>query len=70
MKEQIDNTELIHYRGLKYMFPHYFMEDYSPKEMVQVLEKVFPEEYKTWARELVGGNDGAHKIDKDDKNIS
>ena len=59
MKEKID-TEIIHYKGMKHLYPQYFGESYSTKEMLNIFEKVFPEEYRLWSRELVGGNRGAH----------
>jgi len=61
MKEKI-NTETIHYTGMKHLYPQYFRESYSTKEMLNIFEKVFPEEYRLWSRELVGGNRGAHNL--------
>ena len=61
MKEKI-NTETIHYKGMKHLYPQYFGESYSTKEMLNIFEKVFPEEYRLWSRELVGGNRGAHNL--------
>lgn len=58
MKEKIE--EIVVYHGKEYIFKRYFGERYSTKEMLNIFEKVFPEEYRLWSRELVGGNRGAH----------
>lgn len=49
-------------KGLTIWFPDIFDEIDSKDKLKDVLEETFPEHYKLWAREIVGGNDGIHKI--------
>jgi hypothetical protein len=60
MKEKFD-TETIMYKTMKFMYPHHVDESYSVYETKLVFEKLFPKEYITWERTMMGGNDGIHK---------
>ena len=52
-------------KGIEELFPEFSVHDYDRKEMKVIAENLFPERYKLWCREVVGGNVGVHK-----KNVS
>lgn len=57
MKEKIE--EVVVYHGKESIIRRYFALDMP---IMKVFEASFPKEYKLWSRELIGGNDGVHKI--------
>lgn len=60
MKFFVKNDDLL-ISALKHMFPDDISDDDGTQEIFDIFCEKFPEEYKTWSRERVGGNDGAHK---------
>ena len=60
MKEKIE--EIVVYHGKEYILRRYFELDTPTEDIIKVLESSFPKEYKLWSRELIGGNDGIHKL--------
>jgi hypothetical protein len=50
------------YHGRESIIRRYFALDTPTDDILKVLEVSFPKEYKLWSRELIGGNDGVHKI--------
>ena len=60
MKETVDETLEIQEKA--YMFKRYFENNTPTQDIMEIFQKSFPEEFKVWGRELIGGNDGAHKI--------
>jgi hypothetical protein len=60
MKEKIE--EVVVYHGRESIIRRYFALDTPSEDILKVLEVSFPKEYKLWSRELIGGNDGVHKI--------
>ena len=60
MKEQIENPIEFHEKA--YMFKRYFENNTPTADIMEIFQKSFPHEFKVWGRELIGGNDGAHKI--------
>ena len=63
MKEKIE--EITVYHGKEYILRRYFALDTPTDDILKVLEVSFPQEFKLWSRELIGGNDGVHKITED-----
>ena len=57
------NFDLI-MEALRIMFPD--EANNSIEESKELFSKKFPEEYKTWSREMIGGNNGAHEITNDE----
>jgi hypothetical protein len=64
MKERIENIDYIEYKGVRSMFPHLFDETYSDNQLRLVFEKLFPNEFIKWERSIIGGNNGAHNINR------
>ena len=62
MKEKIE--EITVYHGKESIIRRYFALDTPTDDILKVLEVSFPQEFKLWSRELIGGNDGIHKIKK------
>ena len=60
MKEKIE--EIVVYHGKEHILRRYFALDTPTEDIIKVLESSFPKEYKLWSRELIGGNDGIHKL--------
>ena len=60
MKEKIE--EIVVYHGKECILRRYFALDTPTEDIIKVLESSFPKEYKLWSRELIGGNDGIHKL--------
>ena len=60
MNEKIE--EVVVYHGKESIIRRYFALDTPTEDILKVLEVSFTKEYKLWSRELVGGNDGVHKI--------
>jgi hypothetical protein len=60
MKEKIE--EVVVYHGKEYMFRRYFALDKPTGDIMKIFEVSFPQEFKLWSRELIGGNKGAHQI--------
>lgn len=60
MKEKIE--EVVVYHGKEYMFKRYFENNTPTEDIMKVFQKYFPQEFKLWSRELIGGNKGAHQI--------
>lgn len=58
MKEKIEDTVLYH--GKEYMYKRYFQNNTPTEDIMKIFEKSFPNEFKVWGRELIGGNKGAH----------
>ncbi len=65
MKEKIEPT--IEYQRKSHLYGRYFADNTPTEDIMKVFEVSFPQEYKLWSRELVGGNDGIHKIIKDER---
>ena len=65
MKEKIE--EVVVYHGKEYMFKRYFQNNTPTEDIMKIFEVSFPQEFKLWSRELIGGNDGAHKITEDER---
>jgi len=62
MKEKIE--EVVVYHGRESIIRRYFALDTPTDDILKVLEVSFPQEFKLWSRELIGGNDGIHKINE------
>ena len=60
MKEKIE--EVVLYHGKEYMYKRYFQNNTPTEDIMKIFEVSFPQEFKLWSRELIGGNRGAHKI--------
>ena len=60
MKEKIE--EITVYHGKEYILRRYFALDTPTEDIMKVFEVSFPKEFNLWSRELIGGNDGVHKI--------
>jgi hypothetical protein len=60
MKEKIE--EVVVYHGKEYMFKRYFENNTPTEDIMKIFEVSFPQEFNLWSRELIGGNDGIHKI--------
>ena len=60
MKEKIE--EITVYHGKEYILRRYFEKNTPTEDIMKVFEVSFPKEFKLWSRELIGGNDGVHKI--------
>jgi hypothetical protein len=60
MKEKIE--EVVVYHGKEYMFKRYFQNNTPTEDIMKIFEVSFPQEFKLWSRELLGGNDKIHKI--------
>ena len=58
MKEKIE--EVVVYHGRESIIRRYFALDTPTDDILKVLEVSFPNEFKVWGRELIGGNRGAH----------
>ena len=62
MKEKIEEVVVCH--GRESIIRRYFALDTPTDDILKVLEVSFPQEFKLWSRELIGGNDGIHKINE------
>ena len=60
MKEKIE--EIVVYHGKENILRRYFELDTPTEDIMKIFEVSFPQEFKLWSRELIGGNRGAHKI--------
>ena len=60
MKEKIEET--YEYKGIKHLYRRYFDDSYTTEDILKVFESHFPHEFKTWAREIIGGNRAAHGL--------
>ena len=65
MKEKIEGP--IEFQEKAYMFKRYFENNTPTADIMEIFQKSFPEEFKVWGRELIGGNKGAHNMIKDER---